>query len=194
MSKDKGTAKKAEQEVSTGRLILEFVILALIFFGIGQFLKTYVLANEQVQGPSMQPTFESGDRIIAYRHGDVEAGDVIILKAPDEPGAYYIKRVIGMPGDTVASKNDTTYVNGKKISEPYLKAYKKQLPTGALYTTNFTLKSLGMGNKVPKNKYFVMGDHRNVSKDSRMIGYIPKSSVVGVVKLRYWPISDFKTF
>nr|WP_225423671.1 signal peptidase I [Agrilactobacillus yilanensis] len=174
--------------------MLEFIILALVFFGIGQFLKTYVLANEEVQGPSMQPTFETGDRIIAYRHGKVERGDVIVLKAPDEPGAYYIKRVIGMPGDTVSSKNDTTYINGKKYSEPYLTAYKKKLTPGTLYTTNFTLKSLGMGNKVPKGEYFVMGDHRDVSKDSRMIGYIPKDSVVGVVKLRYWPISDLRTF
>nr|WP_230913084.1 signal peptidase I [Agrilactobacillus fermenti] len=172
------------------------MVLALIFFGIGQALKTWVFANEQVEGPSMQSTFQSGDRIIAFRHAKVERGDVVILKAPDEPDTYYIKRVIGLPGETVASRNDVMYINGKKLKEPYLD---RKLSTGPLYTTNFSLKTLNLpkttkDGRVPKNNYFVMGDHRDVSKDSRMIGFIPKSSIIGIVKWRYWPLNEMKTY
>ena len=96
--------------------------------------------------------------------------------------------------DTLQSKNDVMYINGKKYAQPFLKEYESELPSGTLYTEDFTLQSLGMGSKVPKDSYFVMGDHRNVSKDSRRIGYIKKSAIVGVVKLRYWPLNQMKVF
>lgn len=198
MSKDRKKDKKETQEEPWWRLILEFVVILLVALGIGQLLTHFVLATEVVQGPSMQATFETGDRVIAYRHSKIERGDIVILKAPDEPGSLYIKRVIGLPGETVTSKNDTMYINGKKLAQPFLKSkyYTEAHELGQLYTSNFTLKSLGIGNgnTVPKGSYFVMGDHRNVSKDSRMIGYIKKDAIIGVVKLRYWPLSDFKTF
>ncbi|KRM85046.1 signal peptidase I [Lactobacillus hominis DSM 23910 = CRBIP 24.179] len=154
----------------------------------------FVFANETVSGPSMQPTFESNDRIIAVRHSKLQRGDIVILKAPDEPGALYIKRIIGVPGDTIESKNDTLYVNGKKVAEPYLTQYEKKLPKGQLYTNNFTLKKLFGVERVPKDSYFVMGDHRDVSKDSRMIGFIKKSAIVGEVKVRYYPFNQFRFF
>ncbi|GAF40769.1 signal peptidase i [Agrilactobacillus composti DSM 18527 = JCM 14202] len=186
---------KKEDDASLGRFFLELVVLVLVFAGIGKLLMAFVFANEQVEGPSMQPTFESGDRIIANRHSSINRGDIVILKAPDEPGAFYIKRVVGMPGENIASKNDTMYINGKKLKEPYLNAYKKKLPAGTLYTNDFTYQGLfNKGNYIPKDQYFVMGDHRNVSKDSRMLGTIKKSDIIGVVKLRYWPLNKFTVF
>lgn len=186
---------KKEDDASLGRFFLELVVLVLVFAGIGKLLMAFVFANEQVEGPSMQPTFESGDRIIANRHSSINRGDIVILKAPDEPGAFYIKRVVGMPGENIASKNDTMYINGKKLKEPYLNAYKKKLPAGMLYTNDFTYQGLfNKGNYIPKDQYFVMGDHRNVSKDSRMLGTIKKSDILGVVKLRYWPLNKFTVF
>lgn len=189
----KKTAKS--DDIPLWRFFLEMVILLLVFFGIGRLLMTQVLAKHMVEGPSMAPTFESGDRVMALRHGTIKRGNIVILKAPDEPGFFYIKRVIGLPGDNVASKNDTMYVNGKKLQEPYLNAYKKKLPTGTLFTNDFTYQGLfNKGDHIPKGQYFVMGDNRSVSKDSRMIGTIKRADIVGIVKFRYWPVTKFAVF
>jgi signal peptidase I len=113
------------------------------------------------------------------------------LKAPDQKGALYIKRVIGTPGDMVTSKNDKLYINGKNIPEPYLNnSYERKAhKLGELYTNNFTLKE-----RVPKDSYFVMGDHRDVSKDSRYFGFVKRSALVGRVIFRYWPFNQWRTF
>jgi len=163
----------------------------------------------------------SNDKVIATRHSSISRGDVIVLKAPDEPGSFYIKRVIGLPGDTVVSKNNKIYVNGKLYKEDFLNAGKKvKEPDTSLYagkpysyTYNFTLSTLAKNspewqqrysssylkkieqtNKVPAGTYFVMGDHRTVSKDSRIIGFINKKSVIGEVKWRYWPLNRWAIF
>ncbi|WP_297820503.1 signal peptidase I [uncultured Lactobacillus sp.] len=193
MSK-KQDKKRQPQEESLGKSILDILITVVVCVGIYLVLFKFVFANETVSGPSMQPTFESNDRIIAVRHTKLQRGDIVILKAPDEPGALYIKRIIGVPGDTIESKNDTLYVNGKKVAEPYLTQYEKKLPKGQLYTNNFTLKKLFGVERVPKDSYFVMGDHRDVSKDSRMIGFIKKSAIVGEVKVRYYPFNQIRFF
>lgn len=193
MSKKQNKKRQPEEE-SLGKSILDILITVIVCVGIYLVLFKFVFANETVSGPSMQPTFESNDRIIAVRHTKLQRGDIVILKAPDEPGALYIKRIIGLPGDTIESKNDTLYVNGKKVAQPYLKQYEKKLPKGQLYTNNFTLKQYFGVDRVPKNSYFVMGDHRNVSKDSRMIGFIKKSAIVGEVKVRYYPFNQFRFF
>ena len=182
--------KKKDQEESLGRFILDIIIMMAIMVGIYYLLFSFVLSNETVSGPSMQPTFENGDRIIAVRHFNLKRNDIVILKAPDEKNALYIKRVIGLPGDMVTSKNDKMYINGKEIKQPYLNnSYKKQdNKSGELYTNNFTLR-----RRVPKGQYFVMGDHRDVSKDSRYFGFVKRSAIVGEVKWRYWPLNQWRT-
>ena len=79
-------------------------ILAIIIFGLYLIVFRFFLANETISGPSMQPTFENNDRVIAVRHTKLSRGDIVIFKAPDEPGALYIKRIIGVPGDSIKSK------------------------------------------------------------------------------------------
>ncbi|ERL66150.1 signal peptidase I [Schleiferilactobacillus shenzhenensis] len=192
----KEVKQQEQQEESWGKWWLQTFAMALVFVGIVTLMFTFVLANDQVSGPSMQPTFEGNDRVIALRHDHIDRGDVVILQAPDEAGVLYIKRVIGLPGETVASKNDVMYINGKKYAEPFLNnSLKKQANlAGDLYTENFTLQSKGLGKKVPKDSYFVMGDHRPVSKDGRSFGYVKRSAIVGVVKLRYWPLNRLKWF
>ncbi|MGR3741760.1 signal peptidase I [Companilactobacillus sp. DQM5] len=209
-------SKKEQKEETPLHFWITTILGALAVFLVVWGIKSFLIANDRVSGPSMQPTFEDKDRIIAIRKHDAKRNDVVILDAPDQKNAQYIKRVIGMPGDTVESKNDVMYINGKKIAQPYLENNFKeeQHAQGVTYTNNFTLKTLAKNQyyqsiysnnpkllnevkktgKVPAGYYFVMGDHRNVSKDSRMIGFIKKDKIVGVVKLRYWPFSDFKTF
>ena len=153
--------KKKDDNESIGRFVLDIVIMFAILMGIYYFVFSFFLSNETVSGPSMQPTFENNDRLIAVRHFNPKRNDIVILKAPDQKGALYIKRIIGMPGDMVTSKNDKLYINGKQIAEPYLNnKYEKQAHRlGQLYTNNFTLKE-----RVPKNEYFVMGDHSRCLK------------------------------
>lgn len=186
-------AKKANnaEEESLGKFLLDVVVMMVIMVGILYALFTFVLSNETVSGPSMQPTFENGDRIIAVRHFSLKRNDIVILKAPDQKGALYIKRVIGLPGDMVTSKNDKLYINGKQVAEPYLnnKFKKAANAAGQPYTNNFTLT-----RRVPKNSYFVMGDHRDVSKDSRYFGFVKRDAITGKVVFRYWPLTHWQTF
>ena len=122
--------KKQEQSESWGQWILQVLILVAIFFGIFFVLNKYVFANLTVSGISMQPTFENNDRVIALRHAKIKEGAIVIVDAPDEPGALYIKRVIGLPGDTIVSKNNQIYINGKKLNQPWLKAGQKLIDNG----------------------------------------------------------------
>ncbi len=188
---------------SLSRKVVEFfkslfqiiIIFAAALF-VTQLLLKYVIANEEVFGPSMEPNFEQGDRLIAFRHAKIKRNDVVIIKAPDAPGEFYIKRVIGLPGDSVAVKNNELYINGKKTAQPYLqKSFVDQYTNNGLpFTANFTLKQILGVSKVPKGEYFVLGDNRPVSKDSRYFGFVKQDGVVGVVKLRYWPLNKFKIY
>lgn len=212
--------KQPKKEESGWKFWVQTIVLTVILYAVIMLAFKFTLANERVSGPSMQPTFENGQKLLAFKHSNIQRGDVIILKAPDEPGSFYIKRVIGMPGDTVVSKNNKMYINGKLYKEPFLKAGSKlkeddtniYAGKGYSWTYNFTLSQLAKSpeyqqiysksylnkvkktNKVPAGTYFVMGDHRTVSKDSRLIGFIKKSSVVGEVKWRYWPLNQWKVF
>ncbi|MDF7638941.1 signal peptidase I [Lactobacillus sp. ESL0791] len=192
---NKSKTNKQENE-SWGRTILDAVIMVAVIWAAFWLLFRASFApfsNDRVSGISMQPTFEDNDRLIASRKFQPKRNITVVLYAPkaanDQPGAVYIKRMIGLPGDTIVSKNDQIYVNGKQLPEPYLNNnYKKaDNDRGMTYTNNFTVK-------VPKGKYFVMGDHRDVSKDSRIFGFVKRSEFIGQVKLRYWPFNKIQTY
>ena len=209
------TNKKQNNE-SWGKFFLDLVIIWAVVMGIFFLIFHFVLSNNTVLGPSMQPTFQNGDRLIAIRHAKIKRGEVVIVKAPDEPGTFYIKRVIGLPGEKIVSKDNQIYINGKKIAQPWLTKGRNLIDndTEIFYsaTQNFTMKSLARSsqyqqfytksqlkyinktNRIPKGTYFVMGDHRSVSKDSRLIGTIKRTNIVGVVKLRYSPLNQIKVY
>ncbi|WP_033829240.1 signal peptidase I [Bacillus andreraoultii] len=158
------------------------VIAALLAAAIRYFLFTPII----VDGESMMPTLEDRDRMIvnrlSYKVGEPKRFDIVVFHATEEKD--YIKRVIGLPGDKIEYKDDTLYINGKKIDEPYLKEYKKELIGGTL-TDPFTVE-------VPKGHVFVMGDNRRYSKDSRHIGPIPIDEILGKANIIYWPLEDFR--
>lgn len=193
---------------------LKTIIIMLLIFLAGYLLNTFVLSNNPISGDSMQPNFQNGQRVIAVRHAQIRRGDVVIIDAPDKPGEMYIKRVIGLPGEKLVSKNQQIYINGHKLSQPWLTQARQMTDhkkgfAGLKYSTtqNFDLKMLAKTDqfaentpakdvnyilktgRIPKGTYFVMGDHRSISNDSRYIGVIPKSKIVGVAKLRYWPLN-----
>ncbi|GAX91422.1 signal peptidase I [Effusibacillus lacus] len=154
------------------------VVLAL---GIHQF----VFAQFLVDGESMMPTMEHRERLIVnkliYRIHKPEYGDIIVFKYPADKSKDFIKRVIGLPGDTVEVKGGKVYRNGQELKEPYLGE-----PTNGTWGPE----------KVPEGKIFVMGDNRNNSKDSRdrTVGFIPYDLVVGRADLVFWPLNKFELF
>lgn len=155
-------------------------------------IRYFFFAPIVVDGLSMMPTLHDQDRMIvnkfSYRIGEPERFDIIVFHAPENKD--YIKRVIGLPGDTVEYKDDILYVNGKAFEEPYLEELKNDETLDGPLTQPFTLKEIIGQEIVPEGELFVMGDNRRYSKDSRIIGTIPMGKVLGKTSLVYWPIED----
>ena len=172
--------------LSIREFIIDFVKLIVVIIVI-LFLMIYVVSVTQVVGSSMSSTLESGDVLILnkfkYRFMDVERGDIISLEYADTK--YLIKRVIGMPGDTISIKDNTLYINGEIYIENYL-------DEGLVYD-DFELSSLGF-NRIPEDMYLVLGDNREDSLDSREIGLINKDEIIGKVSFRIWPLNKLAAF
>ncbi|MGV3365486.1 signal peptidase I [Streptococcus agalactiae] len=183
-------------------LILSLFLLSRIF--LWQFVK--------VDGHSMDPTLADKEQLVVLKQTKINRFDIVV--ANEEEGAQkkkIVKRVIGMPGDVIKYKNDTLTINNKKTEEPYLKEYTKLFKKDKLQekysynplfqdlaqsSTAFTTDSNGSSEfttVVPKGHYYLVGDDRIVSKDSRAVGSFKKSTIVGEVKFRFWPIRRFGT-
>jgi signal peptidase I len=168
------------------KTILFVALLGLMLFS----LRHYVFTPVIVKGDSMDPTLHDGERVIALKNTQINRFDIITFEAPDDVGKNYIKRVIGLPGDVVEYREDTLYINGKAYDEPYLAAFRAKLTDGFPLTADFTMTDFGV-EQIPKGKLLVLGDNRRISKDSRMIGLIDQSVVLGDVKFIFWPLEDF---
>ncbi|UQD51362.1 signal peptidase I [Bacillus methanolicus] len=167
---------------------LKAFVIGIIIFA---FIRTFFFSNYIVKGESMMPTLQDGNKLvvnkIGYQFGKLQRFDVIVFHANKKED--FVKRIIGLPGDKIEYRNDQLYVNDKKIDEPYLDIYRKQIPGGRL-TGDFTLKEITGKEKVPPGKLFVLGDNRLGSWDSRQFGFISVNQVVGKVNLRYWPLNE----
>ncbi|MDU5335419.1 signal peptidase I [Enterococcus sp.] len=172
-----------------GKTILLFLILGAILIGLRQFVFTPVV----VKGDSMDPTLIDGERVIALKNTKVKRFDIVTFPAPDDEGKNYIKRVIGLPGDTVEYKNDKLYINDKEYDEPYLKEFKGKLDDDQPLTYDFNLEELFGSKTVPEGQLFVLGDNRRISKDSRIIGMIKEKDIMADVKFVFWPLDRFGT-
>lgn len=165
----------------------EWTKALLIAVGLAALIRYFIFAPIVVDGLSMMPTLESGDRMIVNKLGDPDRFDIVVFHAPENKD--YIKRVIGLPGDTVEYKNDVLYVNGKSFEEPYLDEYKGEVTDGPL-TPDFTLAEITGKDTVPEGEIFVLGDNRRFSKDGRHIGTIKIDEIVGETKFVYWPFDQ----
>lgn len=156
-------------------------------------VRIFIIGNYIVDGPSMQPSLHNGDRLLvnkmSYRLGQLHRFDVIIFRATKNED--YVKRVIGLPGDSIRYTGDQLYINDRPMAEPYLDAYRRQMLGGQQLTWDFTLKSLTGVSKVPKGELWVMGDNRQKSVDSRRFSFVSEKRVIGRVELRYWPLKRF---
>jgi signal peptidase I len=155
---------------------LQTIILAVVLY----FLIDSVIARVRVENISMLPTLQPGEFILvnkmAYKLGSLHTGDIVIFHFPQDPTQDYIKRVIGVPGDTVTVQGGKVYVDNRPLTEPYISAAPQ-------YTGSWT---------VPSDQLFVLGDNRNQSSDSHSWGFVPLGNLVGRALVVYWPLDQFK--
>jgi len=159
------------------REIVETVALALLIFVVIRF----VIQSYHVEGLSMEPTLNSNEYVLVnkalYLLHPPERGDVIVFHNPNNTSVDFIKRVIGLPGDTVQVDNAHVSINGVALNEPYISS-----PSTPVTNTW----------KVPPDRYFVLGDNRPVSDDSRYWGCVPKDLIVGKAVVIYWPSTNWE--
>lgn len=178
-----GPVKAADDKSARRRrATIEWVVLIGAALIIALLIKTFLFQAFYIPSESMVPTLKVGDRVLvnklSYDLHDVHRGDIVVFKAPAEAQSDgikdLVKRVIGLPGDTVeARENGRVYVNGRALDESYL-------PDGVT-TTNLP------PTKVPPGHLFMMGDNRSASRDSRYFGPIKESAIIGRVFVRIWP-------
>lgn len=180
------------------RWVIEWAVILMGVLLCTVLLRTYVIQSFYIPSPSMVPTLAVGDRImvnkLSYDLHDVHRGDVVVFKRPplemqDFPDL--VKRVIGLPGESVSSKDGHIYINGKLLSEPWL-ANSPSSYSGALPDDQHPQFNMPGPVKVPSGTYFVMGDNRTDSEDSRFFGPIPKGLIVGRAMAVVWPLSQIK--
>ncbi len=189
--------RKARSGGLAGELLQTIVLTLAIFLGVRS-----VVQNFRVEGASMEPTLQTGQYLLInkasyfhvegtpldsmlptsrqgstdYLFGGPQRGDVVVFRAPTQPDKDFIKRVIGLPGDTILVKNGQVLVNGHSLDEPYI-----HFP--ATYTFPFD----GQPRTVPDGHYFVLGDNRPNSSDSHLGWFVPVDNLVGKAWISYWP-------
>lgn len=163
---------------------LETIVVALSIFVV---VYLFLVQPHEVKGNSMEPNFHNNEYIltdkISYRFSDPKRGDVVIFKSPKNPDVDYIKRIIGIPGEKVKIQSGFVYINDKKINEVYLRENTVLYPGSSMQE--------GADIIIPENYYFVMGDNRSHSSDSREFGPISQANIIGRAFMRYWPLSEF---
>lgn len=181
MQKEENSSEKK----SMGREIIGMVIYIALLAAAVFLINTFVFQRTLVDGMSMYPTLEDGDNLIAdkisYRFVDPERFDIIVFPYKQEERTYYIKRIIGMPGETIQITDGNIYINGEVLEEDY---GLEPIMDGGRAEEPITLG---------EDEYFVMGDNRNNSKDSRdeSVGAIHREDIVGRAWVRIWPLNRF---
>ena len=194
--------------------------LFIIFISVIILSRLFVWSPVKVDGHSMDPTLANGEYLLVLKHQSIDRFDIVVATETDDNGTTkeIVKRVIGMPGDTIQYENDTLYINDKKIDEPYLTDYIKKFKedklqstyTGDDYDDNgeffrklaaqaqaFTVDKDGspvFTIKLLDDEYLLLGDDRIVSKDSRQVGAFKAKQIQGEAKFRFWPLLPFKTY
>ena len=162
-----------------GKFVRDIIITIVAALAIFLILQAAV-GSFKVYGMSMTPSIQHGDYIMvnkaAYFFHEPNRGDVIVFHSPRNPGSDLIKRIIGLPGDTVEVKNSKVFVNGTPLTEPYIMEQPKyQYPL----------------QQIPEDNYFVLGDNRNNSADSHTGWFLPRENIIGKAWFSYWPPVDW---
>lgn len=174
------SSKHQKKQKSSLREMIEVVVVAL---ALAFFIKTFIVGNFWIPSESMVPTIEINDKVIvtnfSYWFEGPQRGDVVVFRYPQDPKKDYIKRCIGLPGETIQFQNSQLYVNGQLVEEPYL-------PEGLQFEDYGPVQ-------VPEGQYFMCGDNRNHSSDSRAWGFVEKKFIIGKAQVIYWPFDRWGT-
>lgn len=174
--------KKRRRRNSSGRILAEYVWMTLAAVAVILFLTQVVLINARIPSPSMEKTIMTGDQLfgnrLAYWQDGPQRYDIIIFYYPDDTSQRFIKRVIGLPGETVEIRDGKVYVDGS--DRPLRDDFCPETPTGDFGPY-----------RVPEDSYFVLGDNREISRDSRYWKnpFVSRDEIIGEAALRYWPLS-----
>ena len=156
--------------------VIETIVLTLVIFFVIQLL----VRNFRVVGTSMEPNLHNGQYLIidkvSYRFGSPSYGDVVVFEPPNRPGEDYVKRIIGLPGQTVEVRNGQVIIDGQIVHEPF-----------TVRPGSYSMDSRQVG----PDEYFVLGDNRNSSSDSHSWGMVPSGNIVGRAWVSYWPPSSW---
>jgi signal peptidase I len=163
------------------REIIETIALTVLMFLVIRF----AVQNFNIEGHSMEPSLHNQELILVdkwtYLFRPPARGDVIVFIAPPQPSQDYIKRVIGLPGDVITIQNNTVIVDGVALKETYVDPRNQGNTIEDRHIVNMV---------VPPNDYFVLGDNRANSSDSRVWGFVPKQNIIGRAALVYWPLQQ----
>lgn len=172
-----------------GHFFLDILEVGIFSISIFLFIYLLVVQPHKIKGASMEPNFPNGEFLltdkVTYRFREPQRGEVIVFKAPLENGEEFIKRIIGLPGETISIKDGHVYVNSSQLDEYYLLA---DLSTsiGQFLVNKDSIT-------VPADNYFVLGDNRPFSSDSRSWGFVPKDKITGRAWFVYWPPKSMGT-
>jgi len=198
--------KKPEQRQSTLR---EYFVATVYCTIVALFVTTFVVHPMTVPTPSMVPTIQVGDRLLidkfTYRNGftsplaitasrQVERGNVVVFKFPEKPEVLYVKRAIGLPGETLEIKDKVVHINGKALDEPYKRHIDERIfrrRSENRFSFESRRDNFGPVN-IPDDSYFMMGDNRDDSADSRYFGFLPENLIVGRPLVVFWSYEDGK--
>ncbi|MFY9178094.1 MAG: signal peptidase I [Caldicoprobacterales bacterium] len=165
--------------------IKEWIQAILIAIVVSIIIRMFLFETTLVYGKSMESTLHDRDRVIInkliYQFNLPKRGDIVVFKNPENTKENFVKRVIGLPGDTIEIVDEKVYVNDELLDEPYI---------------NEPTKGDFPKVEVPPDTIFVMGDNRNSSQDSRnpKVGFVPIDNVIGKAQLRIWPLDDWTLF
>ena len=169
------------RQVRPGAGIHSWLRDLLVSVLVSAFIIIFLYQPVRVEGTSMLPVLEDQDRLfinkIAYRVGGIEHGDVVVFLYPHDHSKSYIKRVVGLPGDSIRIDEGKVYVNGSPLDERYV-------------PLRYTDERSQPETIVPPHEYFVMGDHRSISSDSRDFGPVDRSLIYGKAAFVYWPMAQ----
>ncbi len=207
--RDKDKEKEKEQRATPEHSTLrEYFVTTAVMTIFALFVTTYVVHPMTVPTPSMVPTILVGDRLLidkftvreAFLPGipgvpghKIKRGDIIVFKFPNQPEVLYVKRAIGLPGETLQIKSKTVFINGKPLVEPY-KVHEDPTirPFDSAHYFNDSRRDHFGPIQIPADRYFMMGDNRDDSADSRYFGLLPKSHIVGRPLIVFWSFEDDK--